>query len=76
MKGLEIKKVLKAQEVSNPWREAIEAGITVLKGPDLSLFPILGGRLLKKEKVIYMHLEPNVSNPWREAIEVVRATIA
>ncbi len=56
-------------EVSNPWREAIEA----ISSPEFLLnrepFPILGGRLLKCLQIMVVILTAVVSNPWREAIE-------
>jgi len=33
-------------------------------------FPILGGRLLKKDLINFLVEVYKVSNPWREAIEV------
>ncbi len=36
-----------SERVSNPWREAIEAGKTQGKESRKASFPILGGRLLK-----------------------------
>jgi len=57
-----------SKKVSNPWREAIEVG----QWRNSSIyyrFPILGGRLLKRNRQYTYRGFPRVSNPWREAIE-------
>jgi len=54
--------------VSNPWREAIEETKKWVIG-EIERFPILGGRLLKRDNATVSGNAVMVSNPWREAIE-------
>jgi len=49
----------------------LKEGATNVSGATTA-FPILGGRLLKKDCFLSGHAYTNVSNPWREAIEEVK----